>query len=131
MRWTLLAVLLLAAPARADLEPGNWELDVSAALPGQPKPAALRHAQCVTEADARDPSRLLGGAGTGLCQFSNRNDSGGTFTFDVACGGPLPMKGAGVVRYTAQTLDAELDLGADEGALRFHSSVKGRRIGPC
>ena len=131
MRCRLTLACLAAAPLAAlAVEPGNWELDVSTTLPGQPQPVARRLQQCLTEADARDPSRLLG-AGTGLCQFSNRNDSGGTFRFEVACGAPLPMKGSGVVRYTAQTLDGELDLSADDGAMRLRSSVAGRRLGPC
>jgi hypothetical protein len=126
-----LACLAAAPLAALAVEPGNWELDVSTTLPGQPQPLVRRVQQCLTEADARDPSRVLGGAGTGLCQFSNRNQSGGTFTFDVACNLPLPLKGTGVVRYTGQSMDGELDLSGDDGAFRLRSSVAGRRLGPC
>jgi hypothetical protein len=131
LRRRLIVALFLVHPLPAfAVEPGNWELSLVTMLTGQEKPAAQVQTRCLTDADARDPSRVLP-AGVGTCKFSNSADSGGLFTFDVECTGPLPMKGKGHVRHTAQTMDADLDLSADEGKFGMRTFVKGRRLGPC
>ena len=131
MRFSLLLVLLLGTAALADgVEPGSWQLSVSTRIGGQDRPLSAAQTTCLTEADARDPSRVLGGT-SGTCEFSNRHDDGRTFTFDVSCTGPLPMNGRGTVRYTPGTMDADLDLTDDKGGFGMRTSVKGRRLGPC
>jgi len=131
MRLSLLLLIFLGTAALAEgVEPGSWELAVRSRLGPQAQPVAATQTQCITEADARDPSQVLGGA-AGTCEFSNRRDDGSTFTFDVACTGLLPMKGRGTVRYTAGTLDGDLDLTDDKGGFALRTSVKGRRLGPC
>ena len=121
----------LAYPVAAlAVDPGNWEMSLVTMMTGQPKPASVTQTRCLTDADARDPSRVLPAGGT--CTFTNRSDSGGVFTFEIACTGPLPMKGKGRVEYTAQTMDADLDLMAgDGGGFGMRTFVKGRRLGPC
>lgn len=128
---TLAVSLLLLPFAALAVEPGNWELSLVTMLTGQQKPAAVTQTRCLTERDARDPSGVLGGSQAGTCNFTNRNDNGRTYTFDVACTGVLPMKGKGTVNYTAQTLDADLDLVAEKGDFGMRTFVKGRRLGPC
>lgn len=130
MRSLLLATLLGASSSALAVDPGNWELSLVTVLSGQSKPAAVKQTHCITEADARDPSRVLGGT-NGTCEFSNRNDNGRTFTFDVACTGVLPMKGKGIVNYTADTMEADLDLAAEKGDFGMRTFVKARRLGPC
>ena len=121
---------LLAWPLAASaVEPGEWELSVTTLMTGQPKPAAASQKRCLTEADARDPSRVLSGGAT--CEFTNKSDRGGTFTFDVSCGGLLPVQGSGSVAYTGQTLDGNLDLKAKDAAFHMQTILKGRRLGPC
>jgi hypothetical protein len=134
MRTALIVILaLFSARAMAQVEPGNWELSLTTLLTGQEKPVAQVETRCVTEADARDPGRLL--AGKGSCEFSNRRDSGGEYTFEVSCTGLLPMKGKGTMRYSPQRFDGDLDLVVVEsgGGPKFgaRSLVTGRRLGPC
>jgi len=128
----LIALLVAPAALAAEVEPGNWELGVATTLPGAEKPVAVTQAHCISAADAKDPTRLLGTGGS--CQFSNRSDSGSVFTFEVSCGGLLPLRGSGSIRYTPQSIEGDLDLAADAGggqkfAMRTH--VSGRRTGPC
>ena len=131
MRLSLLLLALLGTAALADgVEPGNWQISVSTQIGGQDRPLSGAQTTCLTEADARDPSRVLGGT-SGTCEFSNRNDDGSTFSFDVSCTGALPMKGKGTVRYTPDTMDGDLDLTDDKGGFGMRTSVKGRRLGPC
>ena len=123
-------VLLMIPTAALAVEPGNWELSLVTMMTGQPKPAAVTQTRCFSDADARDPSRVLSAGAT--CTFTNPRDSGGVFTFEMACTGPLPMKGKGRVEHTAQTMDADLDLTAgDGGGFGMRTFVKGRRLGPC
>lgn len=128
---SLAGVLIICPAAALAVEPGNWELSLVTMMTGQQKPAAITQQRCLSESDARDPSRVLGGSQSGTCNFTNRNDNGRTFTFDVACTGVLPMKGKGTVNYTAQTMDADLDLAAEKGEFGMRTFVKGRRLGPC
>jgi hypothetical protein len=122
---------LLACPLAAlAVEPGEWELSVQAVMSGAPQPAAATQTRCFTQADARDPSRMLGDGGT--CKFSNKNDSAGTFTFDVDCTGPLPMQGKGSVIYSSNIVEGRLDLHATaDSNFRMQTIMKGRRLGPC
>jgi hypothetical protein len=120
---------LLPVTAFADLQAGNWELAVTTMMTGSDKPAAVTQTRCIREEDARDPSRVLGSA-QGTCEFTNKNDSGSTFSFDVSCTGALPMKGKGTVHYTSTTMDADLDLAAGQG-FGMRTFMKGRRLGSC
>jgi hypothetical protein len=131
MRKLCFALLAAAAPAFADVEAGNWELTVTTAVDGMPGALApVTRARCITPEEARDPSRLTGGA---ECQFSNRRDSGSEITFDVSCGGPVPMRGSGSVRYLPQSIDGTLDISADAGGQKImtRSRIFGRRLGAC
>jgi hypothetical protein len=90
----------------------------------------VTRARCITPEEARDPSRLVGGAD---CQFSNQRDSGSEISFDVVCGGQVPMRGSGTVRYTAQNIDGTLNISADTGGQKIvtRSRIAGRRLGGC
>ena len=131
MRKLCFALIAAAAPALADVEAGNWELTVTVSVDGMPGPMApVTRARCISPAEARDPSQLLGGA---ECQFSNRRDSGSEITFDVSCSGPVPMHGSGSVRYAPQSIDGSLDISADASGQKIvtHSRIAGRRLGAC
>lgn len=129
--------VLVLLSALAQVQPGNWELTVVSEMQGQ-QLGPMSKTQCFTEADTHDPGRVLG-AGQG-CEFSNRQESGDSYTFDVKCSGLLPMSGRGRIRQDANSFDGELDLavqmgengGSSPGAgLGIRSKVTGRRIGPC
>ena len=130
IRTTLLAACLaFPVAAAADIEPGNWELTVTTQMSGQDKPVGpLKRTQCLTNADAQDPSRVLGAGGT--CQFSNQRESGGSYSFDVACSGALPMSGKGSIRYDSNAFQGDLDLGTAAG-FKMQTHVSGARLGPC
>jgi hypothetical protein len=119
--------------AVSQVQPGNWELTVTSQMQGMDKPIGpLSKTQCFTEADTRDPGRVLGTGGS--CQFSNRRESGDTYTFDVKCGGALPMSGTGRLRQSSSAFEGDLDLTVDSGGgsnLGMRTKVSGRRLGPC
>ena len=127
-------LFLIPGLALADVDPGKWQLSVTSAFEGMPGvvgPIVQEH--CLTAAEARDPSRLLGSAATPGCTFANQNDDGSRVSFDVKCGGALPMEGSGAVRYTNGTVDGELSISGDANGQKFATRMKvtGRRIGAC
>jgi Protein of unknown function (DUF3617) len=126
MRSWCLIVLLAASPAWADIEPGSWELTVRMQIQGMTEPQTITQVQCLTPEQAKDPGSLFGKSGP-LCEFSNRSDTGSTFTFDVACS--MQMRGKGSVRYTAQSLEGDLEIGFEGFSSR--SRLSGRRLGGC
>jgi len=128
------AVALLAPlAARADLEPGRWEITATTQMEGMPQPIGpITRMECLDSRAASDPGSVLG-TGAGTCEFSNRREDGGTYTFDVVCTGAFPMRGTGSVRYDPRALQGSLSLGADVSGKRIsmNSTVIGRRIGDC
>ena len=126
-RWLALAIVV-ASPARADLEPGNWEISSQTEVTGSGQPVQLTQKRCLTAEDARDPSRVFGSAGAG-CQFTRRADTGSLFTFEVSCGGQPELRGSGSVRYARESLEGELELAS--GQFRTRSRLFGRRLGGC
>jgi hypothetical protein len=125
--WTLVLVAV-AFPVHADLEAGEWEITARTALQGEPDGKAFTQQHCLTREQASDPGSLFGSRGT-ACEFLNKNDSGSNITFDVACATQPPVRGSGSVRYTAQTLEGDLELKLEGMVTRAH--ISGRRLGGC
>jgi len=128
-----LLLLLAAGAAQASIEPGNWEFSLESPLqPGTSGPVVKQ--RCLTAEEAADPQKVLAEArGSDKCQLSNVRDSGADYKFDLACSGRVPVHGSGSVRYSATTLDGEIDLIGETQGLRLktRSYVSGRRLGPC
>ncbi len=133
---TALLLLAFAAPAAAsDIQPGEWEITVETSNPVAQQ-QTLR--QCLTEADARDPSRILMGSGaaSGLgCGLADKRDNGSHMDFLVRCTGTLPISGQGWVDYGATSMQGEIQLqmpgqGTSPG-MGISSRMSARRIGAC
>ena len=144
VRLGLLVLGLAASPfaaAQADIRPGLWNMSVEFSVPADPafKQPAISRPQCLTAADARDPSRLLAEMsvpGATGCAISGRTASSGHFEFDVKCEGIFAMGGHGSVDYTPDALQGtvNLDFGlGDAGAKRTGSvsRIAARRNGDC
>lgn len=135
MRKILLALLFAPFGAgAAELDTGNWELSATTSVQGMPgEMGPVVQTRCFTDADARDPSRVLGPGTGAACEFTNQRDTGSEFTFDIACGGATPMRGSGKARYGRDFLQAEIELGGDVGGRPFasRSRISGRRLGAC
>lgn len=133
----LLGALAMPAAA-AEIEPGNWEFTVTVDAQGlgalQPKPGPLVSTRCITPEQAANPAKVMSDAGMrGECRFSNQRDTGAEYRFDVRCTGALPVQGSGAMRYSARTLEGDLNLEGELQGMRFstRSHVSARRIGAC
>src|SRR5258708_35230946 len=91
VRLGLLVLGLAASPfaaAQTDIRPGLWNMSPEFSVPADPafKQPAISRPQCLTAADARDPSRLLAemsGPGATGSEISAKTGSPGHFEFDV------------------------------------------------
>lgn len=110
------ALLVAGHPLWAeDIKPGLWKISVEARVAATPdwKPDPFEITQCLTEADAKNPDRLLAGFGTqGVsgCDYLNRQYSGSTVKFDLSCAGSMALKGHGEVGFSATSMDGTLDV---------------------
>jgi hypothetical protein len=130
---------LLAPPAHAaDITPGLWAISMETrtqAAPGfQPAPFTVN--QCFTAADARDPSKLLGGlsnSGASDCQYTEKSYSGNTFKFAMQCGGAYALQSRGEVTFDAQTMNGVITAKANVAGTvtEFQNKLSARRIGNC
>ena len=134
---TVLLVVCACAstPALADIQAGNWEFTVDVAIQDSGSPTGpVTNTRCITEEEARDPAKVLSETGSSKCEFSNRRDTGSEYTFDVDCkDGPVPVHGAGNVRYTPQSMQGQVELTGETHNLKFktRSTISARRLGPC
>jgi len=130
----LLSILLLviAAPAAAEFNPGEWEIKVTTVLPGTP-PAEQALTRCLTAEDGRNPGRLFGAPGPG-CEFLNQRDDGKTYRFDILCRDQnLTVSGSGDMTYAPERIEGSLTVRTVVGAqtLDVRSRIAARRLGAC
>ncbi len=122
----------------ADLSPGLWAISMETrtnAAPGfQPAPFTVN--QCFSAADARDPSKLLGGLsnpGASDCQYTEKNYSGNTFRFAMQCAGTYALQTRGEVSFDAQSLNGSITAKGNVAGTptEFQNKISGRRLGNC
>jgi len=134
-----LCALALAGAARAeDLTPGLWELAMEARVDAEPsfQPGPITVNQCLTKADARDPSKVLGPiatAGATGCSYSEKSYVGQKFRFAMQCSGTLELKTTGEVTFSATVLRGAITTttSVDGKKVELKSTLIGRRLGDC
>lgn len=139
--WATFAALLAASsvPAlAADLSPGLWEITLETQIAAQPgfKPEPMRLKQCLTAADTKDPSALLGGLanpGASGCSYSDKSYSGNTFRFTMQCAGSFGMQSHGEVTFSADAMSGTVSATANVGGEKAELSnkISARRLGGC
>src|SRR2546426_7683804 len=131
---TFASSLVLAA----DVSPGSWEITMETRVPAEPgfAPPPFQITQCLTEADARDPSRVLGGVsnpGASGCSYSDKSYSGNTFSFSMQCAGNYAIKATGRVSFTTDTMQGMIDSTAKVAGkpVQTQNKISARRLGGC
>jgi hypothetical protein len=139
MRKALALLVFIALPASAaDVSPGSWEITLETRVPAEPAfaPPPFSLTQCLTEADARDPSRVLGTAsnpGATACTYTDQSYSGNTFTFSMQCSGIYGIKASGRVSFSADSIQGAIDSTANIGGKEVQqvNKISARRLGDC
>ncbi|WP_435627655.1 DUF3617 domain-containing protein [Candidatus Ferrigenium straubiae] len=134
----MLLAIMGTATLAADIQPGLWELVVEsriAAAPGfSPEPVTMQ--QCLTELDAQDPSRILGGVsnpGATNCTYTEKSSSGNVFRFRMECAGSLGIQARGEIAYSASAMDGRIVTVAGTAGqpTELQSRITARRLGGC
>ncbi len=134
-----LSALAFSPPGvAADLLPGLWEITLETRIAAEPgfAPKPFRLQQCLTAADARDPSAVLGGLanpGAGGCSYSDKSYSGNTFRFSMHCDGSFGIESRGEVTFSAETINGTISAVADVGGKKTELSnkISAHRLGGC
>lgn len=97
-------------------------------------PVQLR--QCLTAADATDPSRLLGSIanpGASGCNYPDASYAGNTFSFVMTCAGTFAIKATGSVSFTATTMSGALNTSANINgqSVSMKNLITATRLGDC
>ena len=92
--------------------------------------------QCLTAADAKDPSKLLGSIaspGASGCSYTNRSYSGNTFSFAMTCSGTLGINATGSVSFTGTTMSGTINTSANINGepVEMRNVVMAKRLGDC
>jgi len=134
----LLAAAFPACGLAADLSPGLWEITLETRVAAQPgfTPEPFRLKQCLTAADAKDPSALLGGLanpGASDCSYSDKSYAGNTFRFTMQCAGSLGIRSHGEVTFSADSMNGTVSASANVGGEKteLRNRISGRRLGGC
>jgi len=132
MRRLLAILLVLPLAAAAEINPGEWEVKVTTAVPGTP-PAEQSLTRCLSAEDSRNPGRLFGAPGPG-CEFLNQRDDGRAYRFDILCRDQnVTVSGSGDMAYAPARIEGSLTVRTVVGAqtLDVRSRIQARRLGPC
>jgi hypothetical protein len=126
------------AALAADVSPGSWEITMETRVPAEPgfAPPPFSITQCLTDSDARDPSRVLGSVsnpGATGCNYSEKSYSGNTFSFAMQCSGSYAIKASGSVSFTADTMQGNINSTATVGdkPVQTVNKISARRLGSC
>jgi hypothetical protein len=122
----------------ADMSPGLWEITLETRFAAQPgyTPEPVRLQQCLSAADARDPSALLGGManpGASGCTYTDKAYTGNSFRFSMHCAGSLALQTQGEVSFTADAMTGSITAIANVAGEKTEISnkVSARRLGGC
>ena len=136
---TAVFAAILATPcAAADITAGLWEINMESRSPSTPgfTPPPFKISQCITAADAKDPSRVIGqvaNPGATNCTYGERNYSGSTLTFTMKCAGTFEIESTGRIAFSATTMEGTIDAKANVGgqSLDTQNKLSARRVGGC
>lgn len=142
LRTRIVILVLSLAPLGAwgqasTLAPGQWHISVQTQAAGMPLPMApMQVNQCLTEKDAQDPSKMLGGVSSpeaADCVYSDRAYVGDHFHFAMQCGGALALRARGDISFTATSLSGTIDATANLNgqSIELTNTVTAQRVGAC
>lgn len=136
LRGVVATTMLLALPlvsAGATLTPGLYEYTIKMNMPGMPANAPAMPAQTVQRClTAKDVAAKGYGAPPkdSDCQVQDMKESGGQFSYKLACTKPQKMDGTVKGSATATSINMELTMAMGSHG-NMTQSTSGKRIGDC
>ena len=112
---------------------GNWQVTMEMDMPGMPqKMPPMTLTQCITKADADDPTKLAAqgrGAAPSNCKVSDYKTEGNKVTWSMRCEGDNPTTGTGEFVYAGDTYTGTVKMATGRGDMTMKYS--GKRVGDC
>ena len=133
MRFAMLVALAAYGfPAVAQLTPGEWEFTSTMISAMLPKPQTSTVTQCISKAEAEDPTRFANRDQPQDCVMTPGARTAGTFAWSISCP-KIGMSGTGKARFAASTIESEMTMSMESQGqkMEMRSSSKGRYVGPC
>ena len=135
---TLAMLMIITTPSfAAEIQHGLWELVLETRVAASPdfSPEHTMN-QCLTEQDAQDPSRVLGGVTNPSatdCTYTEESFTGNVFRFKMQCGGLLGIQARGEITYAATSMEGSIISTASVmgQAVELQSKITAHRLGGC
>ena len=134
---TLVVTVSAIAQGPGPRRDGNWQVTMEMDMPGMPqKMPPMTLTQCITKADADDPTKLAPqarGAAPGNCKVSDFKNEGNKTTWSMRCEGDNPMTGTGEFVYSGDTYTGTMKMTTARGGKPMDMTMKysGKRLGDC
>ena len=136
---TLTIVTASAQVQAQDVSPGLWEITLETRVPGddgwKPSPSSLT--QCITNSQAKDPSKFINSImvpGATDCNYTDKSYSGQTFNFSLSCSGTFGIKVKGSVTFNDTSFNGEFVATAKvtgDKETAFQNRITAKRLGGC
>jgi hypothetical protein len=117
---------------------GNWQVTMEMNMPGMPQGMPpMTMTQCVTKAEAEDPSKLVPQGGRGgpppECKVTDQKIDGNKITWSMRCEGANPMTGTGEFVYSGDSYVGTMQMTTGRGGQPMTMTMKytGKRLGDC
>jgi hypothetical protein len=134
----LLGLTAAASVSAQDILPGLWEITLETRVEGAEgfAPAPYKMNQCLSAADARDPSRVLGplaNPGTSACTYSDKRYAGSSFRFTMECSGTLSLKTQGELSFSETRMSGSMTTSGNlmGQSTQIRSLISAQRLGGC
>lgn len=130
--------LTLGTAFAEDLSPGLWEITMESRVANDaawtPSPFGLT--QCLSAADAKDPSKVIGSistAGATGCTYTEKTYTGSTLRFALECTGTFALKPRGSVTFSANSFNGNITATSNMGGqtVEMQNRLAGKRLGNC
>ena len=134
---TVLSLLLLLptfALQAEDVKPGLWNISLTMTAEGAAPIGPFSQQKCFTKADAQDPQKLFAEAGGVDCSYGDTQVQGNRLSFNIRCGGEVPLSGHGSVTFSPTSFEGEMDVTANIsgiGEVQTKNQISGKRAGDC
>jgi hypothetical protein len=137
----VIGVAALPTLAQGPRRDGKWEVKMEMEMPNMPNmPAGFQMPttttmQCVTPAEANDPTKAMpqGGRGRGpnpdKCKISDYKTEGNKVSWSMKCEPPEEMTGTGEFTYAGDTYTGVMKM--NRGGQEMTMKYSGKRVGDC
>jgi len=126
-----LASAAVCLPAAAQgMEPGEWEIRTVISSSMMQVPQVATGVQCITPADARDPTRFAVRETSG-CVVKPGARSASSYSWTVSC--DQGMNGAGKAKFAGASFESEMRSSVNFQGVKMEilTATTGKRLGPC